>query len=324
MKVLFIGGTGIISSACTRLAVEMGVDLYLLNRGNTFRDIPTSVNLIKGDIRDWQETQKVLSSYEFDVVVDWIAFNTEHIQVDIDLFSGKTRQFIFISSASVYDVPKSYPVSEDCRVYNPFWDYSHKKIACEELLIKEFKENEFPATIVRPSHTYDQTMFPISGGYTIIDRMLRNEKVIVHGDGTSLWTLTHHEDFARGFIPLLGNMDALGEDYHITSNEWLSWNRIFEMMAEAFGTKAKIVHIPSDYINQHDPEWGAGLLGDKATSMIFDNAKIKKLVPDFEATIPFSEGAKQIAKWYNADPGRKIIDQQKNEVIDQILASYLD
>jgi nucleoside-diphosphate-sugar epimerase len=324
MKVLFIGGTGIISSACSQLAIERGIDLYLLNRGQTTsRPIPRGAKIIQGDIRDPQNARAALGKHSFDVVVDWIAFVTQHIQTDLDLFRGRTGQYVFISSASAYQTPPaSLPVTESTVLDNPFWLYSRNKIACEEMLVQAYRDEKFPATIVRPSHTYDKTLLPFDGGYTVVDRMRKGKKVIVPGDGTSLWTLTHHKDFAKAFVGLLGQPAAIGDVFHITSDEWLSWNQIFEIVARAAGTEAKMAHIPSELIAAYDPDWGAGLLGDKAHSMIFDNSKVKRLVPDFRATIPFARGAEEIMAWYDADPARRKVDEKFNQLQDDLIARY--
>ncbi len=326
MKVLFIGGTGTISSACSQLCVERGIELYLLNRGQTTtRSIPEGANVLTGDIRDTSAIKNILKDQTFDVVVDWIAFTPDHIEADIELFRGRTGQYIFISSASAYQTPPaSLPVTESTPLDNPYWDYSRAKIACEERLMRAYREEKFPITIVRPSHTYDKTKLPVQGRYTVIDRMRRGKKVIVHGDGTSLWILTHHKDFAKGFVSLLGNHHAIGEAYHITSDEVLTWNQIFHILASAAGTEAKIVHIPSEIIATFDPEWGAGLLGDKAHSMIFDNTKIKRIVPDFAATIPFSQGAREILAWFDADQARRIVDEQFDQLVDRMIEAYED
>lgn len=324
MKVLFIGGTGIISSACSRLAIERGIELYLLNRGQTTsRPIPQGAKVIQGDIRDPQSARAALGKHSFDVVVDWIAFVTQHIQTDLELFRGRTGQYVFISSASAYQTPPaSLPVTESTVLDNPFWLYSRNKIACEEMLVRAYRDEKFPATIVRPSHTYDKTLLPFDGGYTVVDRMRKGKKVIVPGDGTSLWTLTHHKDFAKAFIGLLGQPAAIGDVFHITSDEWLSWNQIFEIVARAAGTEAKMAHIPSELIAAYDPDWGDGLLGDKAHSMIFDNSKVKRLVPDFRATIPFARGAEEIMAWYDADPARRKVDEKFNQIEDDLIARY--
>jgi len=323
MKVLFIGGSGIISSACTPLAVERGFDMTLFNRGQSFRQIPDGVRVIHGDIRDSQSAARLLKDESFDVVVDWIAFTPEHIETDLSLFKNRVGQYIFISSASAYQTPPAHlPVTESTPLHNPFWQYSRNKIDCEERLWQAYREEGFPMTIVRPSHTYDCTLLPMGGGYTAVDRMRRGQKVIVHGDGTSLWTLTHHRDFAKGFVGLLGNSQAMGDTFHITSDEILTWNQIFAEIARAAGTTANIVHIPSDFIAHFDPDMGAGLLGDKAHSLIFDNTKIKRVVPDFKATIPFARGAEEIIAWYDADPARQTVDKRLNQKIDAIISAY--
>ena len=323
MKVLFIGGTGVISSACSQLAVERGIELYLLNRGQTTRPAPETAHILQADIRDKASVKAALETRMFDVVVNWIGFTPKHIETDLELFQGRTGQYIFISSASAYQTPPvNLPVTESTPLANPFWDYSRAKIACEERLTRAYREEQFPMTIVRPSHTYDCTFLPLHGQYTMVDRMRKGKKIIVHGDGTSLWVLTHHRDFARGFVGLLGNSRALGEVFHITSDELLTWNQIFEIVAQAAGTTAHMVHIPSDVIAAFDPEWGAGLLGDKAHSMIFDNTKIKRVVPDYAATIPFARGAEEILAWYDADPSRQIVDEELNRLMDQIIAEW--
>jgi nucleoside-diphosphate-sugar epimerase len=324
MKVLFIGGTGIISSACSPLAIERGFDLYLLNRGQTTnRPIPAGAHVLHGDIYDPESAKAALGRQDFDVVVDWIAYTPDQVEADLKLFRGRIGQYIFISSASVYQSPPSHqPVTESTLLENPFWLYSQNKIACEDLLVQAYRADKFPMTIVRPSHTYDKTVIPMDGGYTVIDRMRKGKKVIVPGDGTSLWVMTHHTDFARGFVGLIGNSHAAGETFQITSDELLTWNQIYELMAHAARTKADMVHVPSDLINAYDPKWGAGLLGDKANSMVFDNSKIKRFVPDFAATIPFSRGAEEIMAWYDADPARQVVDDRFDQLEDRILNAY--
>jgi len=323
MKVLFIGGTGVISSACSRLAVERGVELYLFNRGKAARAMPGKVHHLRGDIRDAASVQQALGDRTFDVVVEWIGFTPEHVESDIQNFKGRTGQYIFISSASVYKKPPTLlPITESTPIVNPYWAYSQAKIACEHRLMRAYVEEGFPVTIVRPSHTYDRTFLPVHGKYAVIDRMRKGKKVIVHGDGTSLWCLTHHEDFAKGFVGLLGNALAIGEAFHITSDEVLTWNCIYEILAHAAGVEPNLVHIPSEYIAACDPDWGAGLLGDKAHSVIFDNTKIKRLVPDFVAAIPFSRGAEEIMAWFDADPQRRTVDKVFDRLVDTMIASY--
>jgi len=322
-KVLFIGGSGVISSACSQLCIEKGIELSCITRGRSVRPLPDEVNQILADIYDIESVLSSLKDRYFDAVVDWIAFEPDHVERDIRLFRDMTDQYIFISTASAYQTPpKSLPITESTTLYNPFWEYSRNKIACEDLLVHEYRENGFPMTIVRPSHTYDKTMLPFRGRYTVIDRMLHNKKVLVNGDGTSLWTLTHHRDFAKGLVGLLGNPQAIGETFHITSDEILTWNQIFDIVASAANTVAQKIHVPSEYIAAYDHDWGSGLLGDKTHSVIFDNSKIKRLVPDFKATIPFEQGAREIIAWYNEDPARKVIDQKFNEFVDFLIEKY--
>jgi nucleoside-diphosphate-sugar epimerase len=323
VKVLFIGGTGIISSACVQLAAERGLDLVLLNRGKTTRPIPSTVPILQGDIRDKEAARRLLQNKTFDVVVNWIAFTPEHIETDLELFRASTGQYIFISSASAYQTPPMHwPITESTPLRNPYWAYSRAKIACEERLMAAYRQDGFPVTIVRPSHTYDATLLPMEGHYTIVQRMRAGKKVVVHGDGTSLWTLTHHRDFAKGLVGLLGNPHALGEAVHITSDEILTWNQIFDMVAHAAGATADIVHIPSQVIAAFDAEWGASLLGDKAHSMFFDNTKIKRLVPDYVASIPFSQGVEEIIAWHDSHPAAQKVDEKLNELLDKMIAAY--
>jgi nucleoside-diphosphate-sugar epimerase len=324
LKVLFIGGTGIISSACSRLALERGVELHLLKRtGASIRPIPEGAEIHLADVREPQSVRDALGGQEFDVVVDWVAFTPEHVATDVELFSGRTGQYVFISSASAYQTPpERLPVTESTPLSNPYWAYSRQKIASERHLFAEYRNSGFPVTVVRPSHTYDATTVPFDGGWTVIDRMRRGEGVVVHGDGTSLWTITHHEDFARGFLGLLAKQEAIGEAFHITSDESPTWNSIYSSMARAAGVVPDLVHVPSDAVMAVDEDWGAGLLGDKAHSMVFDNAKIRNLVPDFTGFIPFEEGARQIVEWYDAHPEHKVVDERMNALMDKLVQAY--
>ncbi len=323
MKALFIGGTGNISSACSKLALERGVELYLLNRGQSLRPLPEGARVINADIRDPNAAREALGSLRFDVVADFIAFTPQHIETDLQLFRGRTGQYLFISSASAYQTPPAtLPVTEAAILDNPVWQYSRDKAACEERLLRAYREEKFPFTIVRPSHTYSEVYVPVHGNWTTIDRMLRGMPVIVHGDGTSLWTLTHSSDFAKGFVGLLGNSRAIGEAYHITSDEWLTWNQIHEILASAVGVQPRLVHVPSDLIAAYDPIWGESLLGDKAHSFILDNSKIKRVVPDFVCTTPFSRGAEEIIAWHRADPARQQVDENFNAICERILSAY--
>lgn len=320
MKILFIGGTGVISSACTALAAQRGMELYLLNRGQSQRPIPEGVKIIQADIRQPAQTAATIAGMEFDSVVDWIAYTPEQVQVDLELFRGKTGQYIFISSASAYQKPpRSLPITESTPLHNPFWEYSRQKAACEAMLMDAYRQEDFPITIVRPSHTYDRTLFPITGGYTQVGRMRAGKPVVVHGDGTSLWTLTHHTDFAVGLVGLLGHPQALGEAFHITSDEWLTWNQINEIIADAAGVKPSIVHAPSEIIARFDAQWGDSLLGDKSFSAIFDNSKIRRLAPEFRPVIPFWQGAQEIMAWYDADPARQVINPYVDAAQDKII-----
>lgn len=321
MKVLFIGGTGIISSACSELALERSIDLYLLNRGESPRPVPEGAKVLRGDIRQPSTVTAVLKNLSFDCVVNWVAYTPDQVQSDLDLFQDRTNQYVFISSASAYQTPPGFlPVTESTPLYNPFWQYSRDKAACETLL-ENAAGRGFPITIVRPSHTYDRTLLPFHGGYTTVARMRAGKPVVVHGDGTSLWTMTHHRDFAHGLVGLLGNPHALSQTFHITSDEWLSWNQIYQFVGQAAGAEPELVHVPSDMIAAFDPEWGAGLLGDKAHSMIFDNRKIRRLVPDFHPLIPFWQGAQEIIAWYDEDPSRQVVDPHIDALQDKLIAA---
>lgn len=324
LKVLFIGGTGIISSACSRLAVERGIDLHLLKRtDSSIRPLPAGATIHLGDIRRPETVRDALGDLEFDVVVNWVAFTPQHVSTDVELFSGRTGQYVFISSASAYQTPPDrLPVTESTPLSNPYWAYSRQKIECERSVFAAHRDTGFPATVVRPSHTYDPTMVPFDGGWTVVDRMRKGQGVVVPGDGTSLWTITHHEDFARGFLGLLGDGEAIGEAFHITSDESPTWNYIYEAIARAAGVSADLVHVPSDAVMAVDDEWGAALLGDKANSMVFDNAKIRRLVPDFTGFIPFEDGARQIVDWYDAHPDHKVVDARMNTLMDKLVQAY--
>jgi nucleoside-diphosphate-sugar epimerase len=327
MKVLFIGGTGNISSAVTDLAVQKGIDLWHLNRGQkSLFPLPAGVQTLHADIRDPESAGDALRGHEWDCIVNWITFTPEQAQVDIDLFRGKTKQFIFISSASVYQIPSPPPfITEKTPIDTPEWAYARNKAACERLYLET---NDFPATIVRPSQTYS-TVIPAAAGakdYSVVRRLNAGGPAVIHGDGTSLWVLTHSQDFAKGFVGLLGREDTIGEAFHITSDEVLTWNQIFETIADVFGCKRNFVHIPSDFIAKIDPEFsGPNLLDDKAHSVIFDNSKIKAFVPDFEATITFRDGLEKVREWFDADPARKESTGRNlnvEEALDRVLAAW--
>lgn len=321
MRVLFIGGSGNISSACSRLAVERGIELVHFNRG--LRPVLPGVRTIRGDLGDRAEMARLLAGERFDVVVNWIVFEPVQAAADIEMFAGQVGQYVFISTATVYQKPpKSHVVTEQTPLVNPFWVYSQKKIACEELLTRAGREHGFPLTIVRPSFTYGDTWIPTAMGvdYTPVWRLRRGLPLVVHGDGTSLWVMTHNTDFAKGLVGLLGRTDAVGEAFHITSDEVLTWNWVYEELAAAVGVTLKLVHIPSDFIAAVDPSIGAGLHGDKAHSAIFDNSKIKRLVPEFRCTVPFAQGIRRSVAFLDAHPDAQRLDS--NPAVEAILAAW--
>lgn len=326
LRVLFIGGTGIISSACAREAVagDHDIELSVLNRGRSdARPLPPGVRELRADARDAQAVREAIAGLEFDSVVDFVAFTPEHVRADVELLRGRTGQYVFISSASAYQTPASrLPITESTPLRNPYWQYSRDKIACEDLLVAEYRASGFPVTIVRPSHTYDATRTVLSGGWTPLARMLAGKPVILHGDGSSLWTVTHNTDFARAFVPLLGHPRTLGDAFHITADDVLSWDQIAYALGAALGVTPRLVHVPSEVIAAHDPEWGTGLLGDKTHSMVFDNAKVKSVVPGWHAVVPFERGAREIADWHLADPSRQVVDPQLDALMDKLAADF--
>ena len=324
MKVLFIGGTGIISTAVSRQTIASGFDLYLLNRGIRGAN-PQGSHSLTADIDHPEELRAALQGMQFEVVVNWIAYTPQDIERDLVLFKGQVSHYIFVSSASAYQKPPAnYLITEDTLLDNPFWEYSRNKIACEDRLMRAFIEEGFPATIVRPSLTYDSN-FPVaigSNGYTIADRMRKGRPIIVHGDGSSLWIVTHAEDFGRGFLGLLGNPGSFGQAFHITTDEVLTWNQIYMTLADELGVEANLVHIPSDFIARAAPELAGTLLGDKTWSVVFDNTKIKTFVPGFEAIIPFRAGIRRTVAWFDADEQRRSVDEAAQDQMDRILSAY--
>jgi nucleoside-diphosphate-sugar epimerase len=329
LKVLFIGGTGLFSSACSRLADERGIDLFLLNRGSR-ADMPAGATSLVADIRDREAAARALAGHRFDAVVDWIAFTPDDIERDIALFGDTARQYVFISSASAYQKPVGcYWITESAPLANPFWDYSRNKIACEERLLRAYREQGFPCTIVRPSLTYGDTQIPLVVNswqlpYTAIARMRQGKPLIVPGDGTSLWPITHNSDFAKGFVGLLGHQQAIGHAFHITSDEVLTWDQIYAATAAAAGVEARIVHIASDFIAACLPDMAGSLLGDKSVSVVFDNSKIKRFVPDFCATTPFARGIERTLAWFDADPARQQVDAEADRRWDRLIGAYED
>lgn len=325
MKVLFIGGTGTISTAVSRLALDRGIELAHLNRGQRAPGL-VGVRQITADVHDVAATRAALADETFDVVVDWIAYTREDIERDLALFSGCVGQFVFISSASVYQKPPSHNlITESTPLYNPFWAYSRNKIACEARLEQAYRETGFPITIVRPSLTYEH-IFPIAlggwGCFTLADRIRRGAPIVVHGDGSSLWVVTHADDFAKGFLGLLGHTQAIGHAFHITTDEVLTWDQIYRTIGAALGAEPRIVHIASEFIATVAPQLTGGLLGDKAWSVVFDNTKIKTFVPGYQATIPLREGVRRTLAWFEADPQRMRVDPAVNAELDLILTAY--
>jgi len=326
MKILFIGGTGTISTAISKLIIQAGHDLYLLNRGKRNGMLPQKTHELIADIDDEFTVAKLIKDLEFDCVVDFIAFVPKHLERDCRLFKGKTKQFIFISSASVYQKPLSdFRVTEATPLANPYWQYSRDKIACEDYLMKLYREEGFPVTIVRPSYTYDERKVPLAvhgtqGTWSVIKRIIDGKPVIIHGDGTALWTMTHNSDFAKGFVGLIGNIRALGEAIQITSDETLSWNQIYQCIAKAVDRPLKAVHVSSEFLAAAGPyDFYGGLLGDKAISVVFENTKLKRLVPGFVAAKRFDEGVKETIEYILAHPEYQQEDPEFDAWTDKII-----
>ncbi|WFR54907.1 SDR family oxidoreductase [Anaerocolumna sp. AGMB13025] len=326
MKILFIGGTGTISTAISKAILERGDELYLLNRGSRNETLPDGVRELRADINEEEKVTDLIAQLTFDVVADFIAFVPAQLERDYRLFRGKTKQFIFISSASAYQTPLSdYRITEGTPLSNPFWEYSRNKIACEDYLMKLYREEGFPVTIVRPSHTYDDRSVPLGvhgekGSYQVVKRMLEGKKVIIHGDGTSLWTMTHNADFAKGFVGLLGNIHAIGEAVQITSDETLTWNQIYEAIADALGVKLNAIHVASEFLDAASKlDYNGSLLGDKANSVVFDNSKLKRLVPEFTATIRFDQGIKETVQNVLNHTEYQVEDKEFDEWCDKVI-----
>jgi len=331
MKALFIGGTGTISSAITQQLAAQECELYVLNRGNRSERLPAGVKTIQADINDEDRVAELIADMKFEVVADFIAFVPSQLERDYRLFKDKTKQFMFISSASAYQTPLSdYRITEGTPLSNPCWEYSRNKIACEEYLIKMYRDHGFPITIVRPSHTYDERSIPLGvhgskGTWQVAKRMLENKPVIIHGDGTSLWTMTHNGDFAKGFIGLMGNIHAIGEAVHITSDESVTWNQIYEIIADALGVKLNAVHVASSFLDACSTEdYRGGLLGDKANTVVFDNAKLKLLVPDFVATTRLDQGMRRTIKHILAHPELQTEDPEFDAWCDKVVRALDD
>ena len=321
LSVLFIGGNGIISSACSALAVSRGIDLTLLNRGTDSTRPPIDgARHITGSADD---LATAIGNRSFDVVVNFRSFSPSSAAADAALLAGRVGQYVYISSASAYHKPVTrLPITESMPLHNPFWEYSRNKAASERVLNDAYNDHGFPITIVRPSHTYDRTLIPLDGGWTIVDRMRRGLPTIVHGDGTSLWTLTHNTDFAVGLVGLLGHPAAIGDTFHITSDEALPWNEIATTLADAAGATTELLHVTSDDLAREVPEWGDGLLGDKAHSVIFDNSKIRRLVPEFAPVTPFWQGAREIIDWHDESADRRVVDAALDARLDAVVAAH--
>ena len=325
-----IGGTGTISSAITRQLAESDNELWLLNRGSRKNEVPNNVKQIIADIDDEKEVLRQIGDTQFDAVCEFIGFLPSQVERDIRLFKGRTRQYVYISSASAYNKPAaSHVINEGTTLANPYWEYSRNKIACEELLLKEYRENGFPITIIRPSHTYCERAVPVSvhglkGSWQVLKRMIEGKPVLVHGDGSSLWTLTWNEDFARGFIGLLGNPKAIGEAFQIMSDEQLTWNQIYECVAKALNVTPKLYHVASDFLAATSPkEWDymGNLLGDKAVTVVFDCTKLKRAVPGFQATTRFDEGVRRCVAYILAHPELQIEDPEFDAWCDRVIAA---
>lgn len=328
MKILFIGGSGVISRAATQQTIAAGHELWLLNRGQ-HRPVD-GARTLTADVTNPDSLRTALRGHTWDVVVQWIAFKPEDIRRDIELFRDTARQYFFISSASVYQKPLAhYLITESTPRANPHWEYSRLKIACEQELEAAHQAAGFPGVIVRPSLTYGDDQIPLvlnawQKPWTAIDRMRRSAPLIIPGDGTSLWTITHNTDFAAGLIGLFGNPAALGHAFHITSDEALTWNQIFSLTAQAAGvTEPRFLHIPSDFIISCVPAVEGTLLGDKSVSAIFDNTKLKRFVPGFAAKTPFAAGIRRTLAWFEANPARQQVDAELNARWDKLAAAYL-
>ncbi len=320
-RILFLGGNGTISASCSREVLARGDELTHLTRGiGSTRPPIDGVQTLTADATDAASVRAALGSAEYDVVVNFRAFTPEHVAADLETFAGRTGHYVFISSASAYQKPvAALPIVESTPLRNPYWQYSRDKIAGEDLLVAAYRDTGFPMTIVRPSHTYDGGSIPLEGGWTALDRMRRGLPVVVHGDGTSLWTLTHSRDFARAFVGLLGNPHALGSPVHITGDEVLTWDAIAGLLGAALGVVPEIVHVASDTIARALPDLGPGLVGDKAHSVVFDNTRVKRLVPGWEAVIPFADGAREIVEWHLADPRRQVVKPELSDAFDRLV-----
>ena len=329
MKILFIGGTGTISMAITRLLAQRGDELYLLNRGNRNNGLPENVKFIHCDINDEKAAAEKLAGMEFDCVGEFIGFVPAQLERDFRLFAGKTKQFIYISSASAYRKPmQGYVITEETPLENPYWEYSRNKKACEEYLLERYRNDGFPVTIVRPSHTYDERSVPLGvhgsgGSWQVVKRIMEGKPVIIHGDGTSLWTITHNSDFAKAYTGLIGNPAAIGEAFHITTDESVSWNEIYGYIADALGVQLEPYYVSSETLAELGREYDftGSLIGDKACSVVFDNSKVKKLVPDFSAEVTAREGIRRTVEYVVSHPECRHDNEKFDKWCDAVIAA---
>jgi nucleoside-diphosphate-sugar epimerase len=323
MRILFLGGTGNISTACVERALARGHHVGLLTRGR--RPAPPAVESINGD-RDDPEALRRAADGRWDAIADFLAYTPAQVDMAVSAFAGRTGQYVFIGTASAYDKRAArLPITEDAPLANPFWEYARLKIACEEAVRRAHRDGKLPVTIVRPSYTYGRTWIPSGFGgqdYTVVDRMRRGLPVVCHGDGTALWVMTHASDFAVAFVGLLGHPGALGEAFHVTSDEVLTWDAIYETIARAAGAEARLVHVPSALIAALTPDKGGSLLGDKSVSTFFDNAKVRRLVPDFQPKVSFAEGMARTMAWFDAEPSRRTVNAAANDSIERVLAAW--
>jgi nucleoside-diphosphate-sugar epimerase len=330
MNILCVGGTGLISSAVVLEAVAEGHDVWVLHRGRSTLESPAGPHrTLIADGSNETQVRQAMRDLHFDAVIQWTAFVPAQVELDLRLYAD-VAQYVFISSASVYQKPPAHwLITESTPAENPYWQYARDKIACEEVLGRAHATTGFAATIVRPSLTYGDSQIPVAIGswarpFTIIERMRRAAPILVPGDGTSLWTLTHNSDFARGLVGLLGRREAIGETFHITSDEALTWNQIYRHVGAAAGVEPSLLHVPSDALVAAAPELEGTLWGDKVNSSVFDNTKLRRLVPDFHARVPFAQGIRDTVKWFDADASRRMIDEDANRLWDRLAAIYLD
>ncbi len=324
MRVLFIGGSGNISTECTEAAIRHGLEVSVLTRGRS--EVPREATSIIGDVTDRAMLAPLVRGGKFDVVVDFLCYEPSTAAASVAACDGKVGQYVFLSSASVYQKPpRSHRISEATPLGNPFWGYARDKIACEDVFLDAYRKSGFPVTIVRPSHTYGHTWIPtafVSADFTVAARMLAGKPFVVPGDGQALWTITHARDFAVGLTGLLGKPASIGEAFTITGDEALTWDEIHQAVAAALGVEPRMVHIPSGFIDAVDPAMGERLLGDKAYTSLFDCSKVKRIVPELRTTIPFAQGVKESVAWRLADPARMTVDGIMDGRIDRILSAW--